>query len=100
MAAPKGHAKYGGGRAPGTPNKINKEIRNKVALTGKTPLDVMIEVMRSYADEGNRDKASSVAQMAAPYIHPRLTTVDVGNKDGVSFKGEQTVIILPANTRD
>jgi hypothetical protein len=90
----------GGGRPKGSISKRKQALTIEAIERGITPLEVMLDNMRFYVNEGNRDKASLIAKDAAPYIHPRLTTVDVGNKDGVSFKGEQTVIILPPNARD
>jgi hypothetical protein len=90
----------GAGRPKGAKTDRTKAVAAELALTGTTPLEIMMEAIRYYADQGNRDKACSIAKDAAPYMHPRLTTVDVGNKAGVSFKGEQTVIILPPNARD
>jgi hypothetical protein len=50
------------------------------------PLDYMLELLRdTSADAQARFEA---AKAAAPYIHPRLTTVDVGNKDDKAFQHE------------
>ena len=46
-----------------------------MALTGLTPLEVMMEGMRHYQAIGNRDKAVAIAKDAAPYMHPRLHAV-------------------------
>ena len=97
---PSGGARPGGGRPRGSATKKSKEIRDKAALTGVTPLEVMIEAMRFYKAQGNRDRAAAIAKDAAPYMHPRLTAMEVGNKVGESFKQERTVIILPHNGRD
>jgi hypothetical protein len=97
---PSGGARPGGGRPRGSATKKSKEYREKAALTGVTPLEVMIEAMRFYQAQGNRDRASAIAKDAAPYMHPRLNSTDIGNKVGEAFKQEQTVIILPHNGRD
>jgi hypothetical protein len=57
------------GRKPGSKNRRTLEIENKVAATGKTPLEVMLETMRFYLDAGNLDKACAFARDAAPYVH-------------------------------
>jgi hypothetical protein len=54
------------------------EIAKQAALTGTTPLEVMLEAMTFYQGQGNRDKASAIAKDAAPYMHPRLTALAVG----------------------
>jgi hypothetical protein len=97
---PSGGRRPGQGRQRGAATKKSKEVREQAALTGKTPLEVMIETMRFYEAQGNRDRASAIAKDAAPYMHPRLNSTEVGNKVGESFKQEQTVIILPHNGRD
>jgi hypothetical protein len=40
----------------------------------------MLKAMRFYWEAGNRDKAAAIAKDAAPYMHPRRTSVDVGGK--------------------
>jgi hypothetical protein len=46
----------------------------------------MLEAMRFYHAAGNRDKAAAIAKDAAPYMHPRLTSVDVGGKPGAPIE--------------
>ncbi|TXH08619.1 MAG: hypothetical protein E6R03_17885 [Hyphomicrobiaceae bacterium] len=97
-----------GGRKPGVPNKANSQREKKVAITGITPLDAMIYVMRHYHDRAvelvkkpkpRREKDETAfdhekrvrahnldidnameslkqsAREAAPYIHPKLATL-------------------------
>ena len=62
-----------GGRQKGTPNKLTREVRERM-MQGETPLDYMIRVMRDEdADMARRDWA---AQAAAPYLHARLASVE------------------------
>ena len=62
-----------GGRQKGTPNKLTREVRERM-MQGETPLDYMIRVMRDEtADISRRDWA---AQAAAPYLHARLASVE------------------------
>lgn len=63
------------GRPPGTLNKRTQEIARKVAATGLTPLEVMIEAMTLARDAGEIRDAATYANMAAPYIHPKLSSV-------------------------
>lgn len=76
---PAGGARPGAGRPKGSPNKTDREKR--VAATGMTPLDYMIEVLR---DESNpRDVRLDAAHKAAPYVHPKLASVQhVGQGGG------------------
>lgn len=52
-----------------------RELADRLALAGETPLDVMINAMRIWQAEGNLEMAVSVARDAAPYMHPRLSSV-------------------------
>lgn len=91
-----GGARRGSGRRKGTANIRTRDIANKLAEDGElTPLEYLLGVMREtseklkaqyetgeidtaeYADKlreliKRRDKA---AEIAAPYIHPRLASV-------------------------
>lgn len=80
----RGGPRPGAGRKPGTPNKATIARQEEVAASGVTPLEYMLEVMRNpLADETKRLDA---AKAAAPFVHPRLSTVDVGNKDDKPFE--------------
>ena len=93
-----------GGRRRGTPNKATAARQAQVAASGKTPLEVMLSNMR-FADEQAatllqrlikletpepdgfnlfrevsrlRQVSQDCAKDAAPYIHPRLASVEHG----------------------
>ena len=51
------------------------EVAEQIALTGRTPLEVMMEAMGHYQDVGDRERAVSIARLAAPYMHARLHAV-------------------------
>ncbi len=72
-----------GGRKKGSLNKVNAERRvmlTEAQLAGLTPLEYMLAVLR---DKEQKPATRMVAaQNAAPYIHPKLASVDHGNKDG------------------
>lgn len=80
----RGGKREGSGRKPGSTTKLDREAREKV-LTGseETPLDFLLRVMRTSADEHRQLDA---AKAAAPYVHARLSTVDLGNKDEKPFE--------------
>lgn len=72
-----------GGRQKGTPNRASVELAAAIAASGLTPLDYMLNTLRDEsADPRRRDWA---AANAAPYIHPKLAQVEVGNKPGERF---------------
>ena len=68
-----------GGRQKGTPNRVTSDMRQAIAESGETPLDYMIRVMRDETTEPSR--RDDMARAAAPYLHPRLSAVDLTSKD-------------------
>lgn len=72
----RGGKREGAGRRPGTANRKTREIADKAIEDGITPLEVMLNAMRSAHATGDVDRAVSVAKDVAPYIHPRLAPVD------------------------
>ena len=92
MARPKGSPRTpGSGRKKGTKNAktlARKEIAEKALTNGVTPLQVMLGTMRALWARAKRAKkaeakatyqakASEIAKDAAPYVHPRLTAVEM-----------------------
>ena len=72
-----------GGRKRGTPNHITAERKAKLAeaqMAGLTPLDYMLGVLRD--EDAKPEERMHAAVHAAPYIHPKLATIDHGGKDG------------------
>lgn len=53
------------------PEDIRPEIKEM------SPLAVMLYAMWTYANRNNWDRASALASMAAPYIHPKLTSTTI-----------------------
>ncbi len=69
-----------GGRQKGIPNRATIERQAEVAASGLTPLDYMLSILRNETlDEAARFEA---AKAAAPYVHPRLSTIEAHGKDG------------------
>ncbi|MGH8742934.1 MAG: hypothetical protein ACREUY_01500 [Burkholderiales bacterium] len=71
----RGGLRPGGGRPKGAKTVRTRAIAEQVALTGLTPLEVMMEAMRHDQAIGNRNKAVAIAKDAAPSMHPRLHAV-------------------------
>lgn len=92
----RGGKRQGAGRKKNTPNKANALREARIAASGVTPLDVMIQDMRFHYDlyqeaMANRDIANAKAELkeardaakdAAPYTHPRLAAVEHMGKGG------------------
>ena len=66
-----------GGRTKGTPNKATAAKAAEVAASGLTPLDYMLTVLRN--ETNTMEVRLDAANKAAPYVHPKLAAVTVGN---------------------
>src|SRR5947208_1935719 len=74
---PRGGHRENAGRKRGTPNKATAARQAEVAASGITPLDYMLKVLRDEnADPHQRFEA---AKSAAPYVHPKLASIQHGN---------------------
>jgi|AraplaL_Cvi_mTSA_1032052.scaffolds.fasta_scaffold00230_61 hypothetical protein len=63
------------GRKAGSANKASAAREKAVRESGETPLDYLLSVMRSKATpEAMRLDA---AKAAAPYVHPKLSSVEL-----------------------
>jgi len=84
----RGGKREGSGRKRGALNSMSMEAREKAAAEGITPLEVMLTSMREAWDVAQTTEdpklkieaqaaAVQVAQVAAPYVHPRLAATEV-----------------------
>lgn len=78
----KGGRRPGAGRKPGSANRRTREIADRAAAIGITPLEFLLNVMRDEACPKDADLAQKIAfhtlrfeaaKAAAPYLHPRLS---------------------------
>lgn len=77
-----GGRRAGAGRKPGSATKKTREIAEAALESGQSPLEYLLSIMRDQAaDEGKR---IDCAKAAAPYIHPRLSSVEANVKASVS----------------
>jgi hypothetical protein len=70
----RGGNRPGAGRKPGAPNKATAERQQAVAASGVTPLEYMLSVMRD--ETISADRRDDIAKAAAPYVHPKLASVE------------------------
>ena len=78
-----GGARPGAGRKPGIPNKRTQETIAKVEASGLMPLDYMLSVLR---DPGAPvEQRMDAAHKAAPYVHARLTAVELSGTVETSY---------------
>lgn len=78
----RGGARKGAGRKAGSATQKTREIADKAAAAGITPLEVMLEAMNSFRSSGDLEKAASFAKDAAPYIHPKLAAIEHTGEGG------------------
>lgn len=76
----RGGKREGAGRKPGAPNKATAERQAEIQASGLTPLDYMLSVLRN--EEAPADARMWAAEKAAPYVHPKLSAVELTSPDG------------------
>jgi len=69
-----------GGRKPGSRNKATAERERVLAASGLTPLEYMLGVMRD--EEAPQPARLDAAKAAAPFVHPRLSAVELSGPNG------------------
>lgn len=69
-----GGAQPGAGRPKGAVNKRSQEIIAEALKEGITPLQYMLEILRDTTQDPTR--RDEMAKSAAPFIHPKLSSVD------------------------
>lgn len=69
-----GGRRPGSGRPKGAAAARTREIADKAALEGVTPLEFMLNRMRD--EEVPMDSRFAAAVAAAPYIHAKLSSID------------------------
>lgn len=77
----RGGKREGAGRKPGSATKRTREIADKAMAEGVTPLEVMLKAMRVHVEAQRWDEAAAVAKDAAPYVHPKLASVEMKGPD-------------------
>lgn len=101
----RGGARKGAGRKAGSSTTKTREIADKAAQEGITPLEYMLHVMRNEPREDMepRDYLQAVvlrfeaAKAAAPYIHPKLSAVEVTGSEGGPVLNEIVIRMVDAN---
>ena len=71
----RGGSRPGAGRKPGQTTKLNEEARKTAAEGGLMPLDYLLTIMRDI--DKPQDERVDAAKAAAPYVHAKLSTVDM-----------------------
>src|SRR5262249_17117535 len=84
----RGGRRRGAGRPLGSKNKRTAEIARAAAESGITPIEVMLGTMRELWALGTPEakrEAAEIAKDAAPYIHPRLASIDQAIREDRPF---------------
>lgn len=72
----------GAGRKKGSVNRKTREIADKAAESGITPLEVMIQAMREVYEKDGAPAAVPFAKECAPYMHPKISNIELTGKNG------------------
>lgn len=80
----RGGARPGAGRPAGAANKRTRAIADAALMEGLTPLEYMLDILRSEArSDAERFEA---AKQAAPYVHPRLSAIEADVKGEMTYE--------------
>lgn len=71
----RGGTRPGAGRKAGAPNKASAERQAAVEASGLTPLEFMLDILRD--DTKSMESRCWAAEKAAPFVHPKLSAVQV-----------------------
>jgi hypothetical protein len=89
----RGGKRLNAGRKPGAVTTKTREIAEKALAGGITPLEVMLHAMLQHYEAKRWDDAADKARDAAPYIHARLSAVEMNAN--VAMTHEQWLDALP-----
>jgi hypothetical protein len=104
------------GRKKGSPNKITAAIRAKIMESGTMPLQALLRVMNELMVAANLmhdgryvivnakvigrlellERAADIAAKAAPYLHPKLQSIEHSGGDGDPMARHITVEFVEA----
>lgn len=79
-----GGKRAGAGRKPGAVNRASAEAREMARATGITPLEFLLNVMRDDTKEDSQ--RLDAAKAAAPYVHAKLSAVEMNANVNVSHE--------------
>lgn len=80
----RGGARPNAGRPKGAINKATQKAREMAEAGGIMPLEFMLQVMRD--ETADRAERLDMAKAAAPYVHPRLSSVEAKVEGDVSLQ--------------
>jgi hypothetical protein len=92
MANTWGGARKGAGRKPGPATERTREIANQLAQEECSPIHVMVKAMKHYLAQNDFEHAVETAKSLAPYVHPRLSAIELTGEDGKDLIPPQITI--------
>ena len=87
----RGGKRTGAGRKAGSATKKTRAIADQAIEEGISPLEFMLQIMRTAPSDGVEDPKLladlqamrfEAAKAAAPYIHPKLASIEHSGPDG------------------
>ena len=76
----RGGKREGAGRPAGAVTRRTREVAEAAAQSGLTPLDYMLTILRD--EDQPQDERKWAAEKAAPYVHAKLSSVEMSGPDG------------------
>ena len=84
----------GAGRKPGNAVRRSREVADRAAESGSTPLEYLLAVVANpEADQKRRDWAAATA---APFCHPRLNATTIAAPSSGNRVMEINIISVPS----
>lgn len=81
----RGGKRQGAGRKRGASTTKTRAVADQLMKDGRmSPLEIMIQAMADVYRDAGALAAFQLAKDVAPYLHPRLTSTDVGKKNETS----------------
>lgn len=94
----RGGKREGAGRPAGAVTKRSREVADKASAEGLTPLEYMLDVLRN--DQADPKDRMWAAEKAAPYIHPKLASVEHTGDPDKPFHMVQRIELVALTTDD
>jgi len=88
----RGGARVGAGRPKGARNKRTEEQEAAIKESGLSPLEFLTSVYRD--EDAALDTRIDAAKAAAPYVHAKLSSVELSGKDGEAIEMATTIELV------
>lgn len=92
-----GGRRTGAGRRTGSANKRTAAAKIIAVAQGITPAEVMHKAMEVHYKAKRYDQAAEIAKDLAPYVHPRLSSVQHAGHDGGPLRLVEELVVIDGN---